>query len=87
MCFERRTFNAWNEKHSFYHPSKSLILTHYNPYIKIKLVISKRMFNSRSGKHMFYKTSVFRTLLDLRKTCVNERTLNIHFSIGAFTYV
>ena len=46
MCFEKRTFNAWNEKHSFYHPSISLILTHYNPYIK--LVISKRMFNPRS---------------------------------------
>ena len=33
----------------------------------------------------FYKTPVLRTLLDVRKTCVNERTLNMRYSIYTFT--
>ena len=43
------------------------------------------MFNARSGKRMYYKTPVLRTLLDVRKTCVNERTLNMRYSIYTFT--
>ena len=46
---------------------------------------SKRTFNARSGKRMFYKTPVLRTLLDVRKTCVKERTLNMRYSIYTFT--
>ena len=34
---------------------------------------------------MFYKTPVLRTLLDLRKMCVNERKLNMRYSIYTFT--
>ena len=41
---------------------------------------SKRTFNARSGKRMFNKTPVLCTLLDLRKTCVNERVLNMRGS-------
>ena len=33
--FEKHAFNAWYEEHAFYHPLKSLMLTYYNPYIKI----------------------------------------------------
>ena len=37
----------------------------------------KRTFNARSDKRMSYKTPVLHTLLDVRKTCVNKRTLNM----------
>ena len=43
------------------------------------------MLNARSGKHMFYKTPVLRTLLHICKTCVNEHTLNMRYSIYTFT--
>ena len=76
-------FNAWYEKHAFYHPLKSLMLTYYNPYIKIGFL--KRTFFARSGKRMFNKTHVLRMLLHVRKTCVNERTLNMRYSIYMFT--
>ena len=55
------------------------MLTYYNPFF------SKRTFNTRSGKRMFYKMPVLRTLLDVRKKCVNERTLNMRYSIYTFT--
>ena len=29
------TFNAWFEKHAFYHPLNSLMLAYYNPCIEI----------------------------------------------------
>ena len=35
MRFEKHAFNAWVEKPTFYHPLKSLMLTYYNPCIKI----------------------------------------------------
>ena len=35
---------------------------------------------------MFYKTSDLRTLLYVRKTCVTERTLNMHKN-ACFTHV
>ena len=35
MRFEKHTFNAWVEKHAFYHPLKRLMLTYYNPCIEI----------------------------------------------------
>ena len=60
------------------------MLTYYNPCIKIDF-FSKRTFNARSGKRMFYKTPILRTLVDVRKTCVNERTLNMRYSIFTFT--
>ena len=86
MRFERHAFNAWVEKPSciFYHPLKSLMLTYYNLFIKI-VFFSKRTFNGRSGKRNFDKTLILRTLLDVRKTCVNERTLNMRYSIYTFT--
>ena len=65
MCFEKHAFNAWVEKPAFDHPLKSLMLTYYNPCIKI--VFSKRKFNARSGKRMFYKTPVLHAVLDVRK--------------------
>ena len=34
---------------------------------------------------MFYKTPVLRMLLDVRKTCINERTVNMRYSIYTFT--
>ena len=34
---------------------------------------------------MFYKTPVLPTLLDVCKTCVDERTLNMRYSIYTFT--
>ena len=34
MRFENHVFNAWYEKHVFYHPLESLMLTYYNPCIK-----------------------------------------------------
>ena len=34
---------------------------------------------------MVYKTPVLRTLIHLRKTCNNERTLNMRYSIYSFT--
>ena len=43
------------------------------------------MFNARSGKRMFYKTPVLRMLLHVRKTCVNERMLNMRYPIDTFT--
>ena len=83
MHFEKFTFNAWCERHAFYHSLKSLMLTYYNPCIKI--VFSKRTFSEHSGKRMFYKMHVLRMLLDVRKMCVNERTLNESYSIYTFT--
>ena len=35
MRFEKHAFNAWVEKLSFYNPLKSLMLTYYNPCIKL----------------------------------------------------
>ena len=67
MHFEKHAFNAWVEKPAFYHPLKSLMLTHYNPCIKI--VFLENTFNARSVKRMFYKMPVLGTLLDIRKTC------------------
>ena len=32
---EKHAFNAWYEKHAFYNPLKSLMLTYYNRCIKI----------------------------------------------------
>ena len=83
MRFEKHAFNALVEKPAFNHPLKSFMLTYYNPCIKI--VFLERTFNARSGKRMFYKTPVLRTLLDVRNTCVNERTLNMRYSIYTFT--
>ena len=83
MRFEKHVFNAWVEKPAFYHPLKSLMLTYNNPCIKI--VFSKHMFYACSVKRMFYKTPVLHTLLVIRKTCVNERTLIMHYSIYTFT--
>ena len=34
---------------------------------------------------MVYKTRVLRTLIHVRKMCVNERTLNMRYSIYTFT--
>ena len=51
----------------------------------LKKFSSKRMFNARSGKRMFYKTPVLRILLNVRKTCVNERPLNMRYSIYTLT--
>ena len=48
-------------------------------------LFSKHTLNARSGKRMFYKTPVLRTLLYVRKSCVNERTLNMRYSIYTFT--
>ena len=42
------------------------------------------MFNARSSKRMFHKTPVLHTLLDERKMCVNERTLNMRYSAYMF---
>ena len=35
MRFEKHALNTWYEKYAFYHPLKSLMLTNYNPCIKI----------------------------------------------------
>ena len=40
-----------------------------------------RLIETRGSK----KTPILRTSLNARKTCVNERTLNIRYSIHAFT--
>ena len=60
-------------------PEKPLQPMHYNSFFW------KRTFNARSGERMFYKTHVLHTLLDVRKTCINERTLNMRYSIYTFT--
>ena len=83
MRFYKHAFNAWVEKPVFYHLFKSRMITNYN--LGIKIVFSKRTFNARSGKRMFYKTPVLRMLLDVCKTCVNERTFNMRYSIYTFT--
>ena len=83
MRFEKHVFNAWVEKPAFYHPLKNFMLTYYDPCIKI--VFFKHTFNARPGKRMFYKTPVLRTLLDVRKKYVKERTLNMRYSIYMFT--
>ena len=46
MRFEKHVFNAWYEKHAFYHPLESLMLTYYIPCIKIVFLETyvKRMF-------------------------------------------
>ena len=87
MRFEKHTFNAWYEKHAFFHALKSLMLTYYNPYIThaLKWFFSKHTFNARSGKRMFFKTPVLRMLPDVRKMCFGEPTLNMSFSIYTFT--
>ena len=51
----------------------------------LKLFFSKRTFNARSGKCMFYKTPVLCMLLNVRKPCIKERTLNMRYSIYTFT--
>ena len=56
--------------HAFYHPLNSLILTNNNPCIELAF-LETYTFNKRSGKRIFYKTPVFRTLLDVHKTSVN----------------
>ena len=83
MRFKKHAFNAWVEKPAFYHTLKSLMLTYYNPCIKI--VFLERTSKARSGKCMFYKMPIIRTLLDVRKTCINARTLNMRYSIYTFT--
>ena len=35
MRFVKHALNTWVEKPAFYHPLKSLMLTYYNPCIKI----------------------------------------------------
>ena len=35
LRFEKHALNAWYEKHAFYQSLKSLMLTFYNPCIKI----------------------------------------------------
>ena len=40
-------------------------------------------FNASSGKRIFFKTPVLRALLDVHKACVNERMLNMRYSIHA----
>ena len=86
MCFENHMFYAWYDKHVFCHPPpprKALYL--YITTHALNELFSKRKLNARSGKHMFYKTHILRTFLDDRKTCMNERTLNMRYSIHAFT--
>ena len=72
--------------HEFYHPLNSLIVTNYNPCIKL-VFLETYTFNARSGKRIFYKTPVLRTLLHVHKTCVNGRMLNIRYSIHALSCV
>ena len=76
MRFEKHAFNACYEKALCLH-----ITTHALKYF----FFSKRTFNARSGKRMFYETHVLRTLLHVRRTCVNERTLSMRYSIYMFT--
>ena len=83
MRFEKHAFHAWCEKHALYISLKSLMLTYYNPCIKI-VFFSKRTFNACSSKCMFYKTPVLRTFLDIRKTCVNEHTFKVAYNSGMF---
>ena len=54
------------------------MLTYYNPCIKI-------VFPYSSGIRMFCKTPVLHTLLDVHKTCDNERSINMRYSIYTFT--
>ena len=70
MRFEKHAFNAWYEKHAFYNPLKSPMLTYFTH--ALRYFFSKRTFNTRSGKRMLYKRPILRTLLDVRKTCVNR---------------
>ena len=64
--------------HVFYHPLKWLILlnTYYNGNIFLFLVCSCRL--------VFYKTPVLHALLYVHESYVNERKLNVHYSIHAF---
>ena len=48
------------------------------------LFFSKRTFNARYGKRMFFKMFVLCTLLDVGKVQVYQRMLNMHSSIRAF---
>ena len=82
MRFEKHAFNARVEKPAFYLEKRYAYILqpmHLNGFF------STRTLNAHSGKRMFYKTPVLRTLLDVRKTCVNERTLNMRYSIYMFT--
>ena len=72
--------------HAFYHPLISLILTNYNPCIEL-VFLETCTFNTRFSERIFYKTPVLRTLLDVHKTSVNYRMLNMHFSIHALPRV
>ena len=47
MRYEKHAFNAWVEKHAFYHPLKSLMLTYYNPSIKIVFLQTNVLQNAR----------------------------------------
>ena len=68
MRFEKHAFNAWVEKPAFYHPLKSLMLTYYNPCIKIVFsrnvhlthVLVNVCFTKRRFTHV-----TWRALLDL----------------------
>ena len=42
-------------------------------------------FNAHSRKSMFFKTPVLHVLFDVRKTYVNEHTLNMRYLIYMFT--
>ena len=47
MRFEKRAFNAWYEKHALHHPLKSLIITNYNPCIKLYSTFNERTLTMR----------------------------------------
>ena len=70
------------KKQAFYHRLKSFKLIYYSLYIE--LIFSKLKLNAHSVKRMSYKTLVLRTLLDVRKTYDNERTLNTRNSMNTF---
>ena len=51
------------------------------------MLFEKYAFNAWYEKHafyMFYKTHVLHTILHVRKMCVNERRLNMCYSIYMF---
>ena len=56
--------------HAFYHPLNSLILTNYNPCFEL-VFLETYTLNTHSGKRIFNKTAVLRTLLDVHKTSIN----------------
>ena len=50
----------------------------------LNLFFMKHTFNTRSEKRMSYKTPVLRTLLYVCEIYVNERTLNMRYSIHVY---